>query len=68
MYTFAREYLHPRDREKMTTSDAVARFRSDQQRFSAPAYEKSNLLWRGEQWRVPSANERLEVHRALAPF
>jgi hypothetical protein len=62
MYTFTRNFAHPRDLEKHASAGAVARFRSDSQQYPPKAYEEKSLAWRGEEWRTLDSRERAAIH------
>ena len=47
---------------KRATAAAADRFRADNRRFPATAYEESSLLWRGTEWRQPDPSERALLH------
>ena len=59
--TFTREFRHPEDLVPQVTPQAASRFFYDDRRFPPFAYEEASLLWRGNQWRVPSPDERSQM-------
>ena len=61
MHTFTREFYHPTDRIKQASPAAAARFDTDNRRFPPGAYEEHCLLWRQDQWRQPSPDERAQL-------
>ena len=61
MYPFTREFWHPCDRVSEASSEAVARFHDDARRFPPGAYEAHNLLWKKDQWRTLSPEERSQL-------
>ena len=66
LYPFVRCFPHPEDLINRATPEAVERFRQDKRRYPPAAYEAKNLLWRGEDWRQPTARERACIHEV--PF
>eukprot|EP00439_Symbiodinium_sp_Y106_P015209 s167_g2.t1 len=56
-FVFSREFFHPCDNMKGATPAAIDRFRADSRRFPAQAYEEGSLVWRQNEWRVPSTGE-----------
>ena len=61
MHTFTREFFHPADRIQQVSPEAAARFELDHRRFPPGAYEEHCLLWRRDQWRPPSPEERAQM-------
>ena len=61
MYPFTREFWHPADRVREASAEAVERFYEDSRRFPPSAYEAGNLLWKKEQWRTVSPEERSQL-------
>ena len=57
-HTLTREFYHPSDLVHKTTPEAADRFFSDARRFPPASYEDHSLLWRGQEWRQPSPEER----------
>lgn len=60
-HPFTREFFHPDDRIRQSSPEAVARFYADARRFPPSAYEEGSLLWKSDQWRQPSADERSQI-------
>eukprot|EP00434_Breviolum_minutum_P017681 symbB.v1.2.015606.t1/scaffold1172.1/size134038/3 len=60
-HPFTREFFHPDDRTQQSSPEAVARFYADARRFPPSAYEEGSLLWKSDQWRQPSADERSQI-------
>ena len=60
-HPFTREFRHPTDRVHRVSAQAADRFFQDSCRFPPSAYEEGSLLWRGEEWRVPTPAERCQV-------
>ena len=61
MHTFTREFHHPGDRLHQVSVDAANRFEIDKRRFPPGAYEEHCLLWRQDEWRQPSPDERSQI-------
>ena len=65
-YPFVRCLPHPEDLIHRATPEAIERFRQDKRRYPPAAYEARSLLWRGEEWRQPTAREWACIHKV--PF
>ena len=61
MHTFTREFYHPEDHIREVSPSAAERFLQDGKRFPPAAYEEHSLLWRKEEWRTPTPEERSQV-------
>ena len=61
MHTFTREFRHPGDRLHQVSAEAANRFEIDHRRFPPGAYEEHSLVWRQDEWRTPSPDERSQV-------
>ena len=62
MHTFTREFPHPGDHAHEVSDAAIEAFWVDGARFPEGAYEPRCRLWKGPDWRLPGASERLEAH------
>ncbi|CAE7513615.1 DNMT3B [Symbiodinium sp. CCMP2592] len=56
--TFTQEFPHQIDSDARASQAAVSRFKQDQGRFPVHTYESHALLWKGDQWRQPTASEK----------
>ena len=61
-FTFMREFVRQLGQGVAFPEDVLRRWREDGQRFHPEAYRRGSLLWKGDQWRVPCAGERLCMH------
>ena len=62
MHTFAREFWHPTDRIPQASAEAIERFYQDNRRFTPTSYEAHSLVWKGDQWRQLTPEERATLH------
>eukprot|EP00435_Cladocopium_sp_Y103_P010988 s1261_g2.t2 len=61
MHPFTREFWHPCDRVHLAPPAAAAKFYADDRRFPPSAYSDESLLWRHDEWRQPSPEERAQM-------
>eukprot|EP00435_Cladocopium_sp_Y103_P048679 s223_g14.t1 len=61
MHPFTREFWHPCDRVHLAPPAAAAKFYADNRRFPPSAYSDESLLWRHDEWRQPSPEERAQM-------
>eukprot|EP00435_Cladocopium_sp_Y103_P064688 s646_g26.t1 len=60
-HTFTREFFHPADRVHQVSPAAAARFEQDSRRFPPGAYEEHSLMWRNQEWRQFTPEERAQL-------
>ena len=61
IHVFTREFRHPADRAHLVDLQSRLRFEMDGRRFPPSAYTETSVLWRNNEWRQPSPNERAQL-------
>ena len=61
MHTFTREFFHPTDRVRDVPPVVAQRFFEDNRRFPPGAYDESSLVWKSDDWRTLTPDERCQI-------
>ena len=61
MHTFTREFFHPTDRVRDVPPSVAQRFFEDNRRFPPGAYNEASLVWKNDQWRTLTPDERCQI-------
>ncbi len=61
MHTFTREFFHPADRVCDVPPVVAQRFFEDNRRFPPGAYNEASLVWKNDQWRTLTPDERCQI-------